>query len=1474
MSDTLPTREDTLPPDLVLCLDAACDRFEAAWKAGSRPRIEDFLHEVPEPWQSVLVRELVLLDVAYRRRQGETPDPGEYERRFAALNPGWLGRVLGVVGTLGRYRVDGEVGHGGMGAVLRAYDPHMGRELAVKVLQEQHRGEPHLVRRFFEEARIGGRLQHPGIVPVYELGELPADGPGAPRQPYFTMKLVEGRTLADLLADRPEPARDLPRFLGIFEQVCQTLAYAHSRGVIHRDLKPANVMVGSFGEVQVMDWGLAKVLDRGQQTPAGNGASGGGPRTQGHLDDMADPLRTQPGQAMGTLSYMPPEQARGELERVDERSDVFGLGAMLCKILTGQPPFTGQDGEEVFAKAKACDHAEALAQLDGCGADAELLRLAQACLAAEPEDRPRDAGAVARELTAYLAGVQERLRQAGLERAAAETRVAEERKRRRVKTALATALLALMAVGGGTGWWWQRQRAERRQGVEAALARVAELQQRDRWDEARAVLDQAADRLGSSGPRDLRERVDQARADLALVARLDAIRLKRATRLTGLFGRPFIDNRDYEACFIDWGIVPVVEDVEVVAARIRASAIREQLVAALDDWVTFTEDPARRAWSMAVVRKADSDTWRDLFRAPVEWDRDALRDLVGEVLRNDGAKVAELPPQLLSRLAMMLGAVQEDNLPLLKAAQRRYPNDFWLNVELGHYLNMAHKNEEAVGYIRAALAIRPKTAALYAALGVNQWANGRLDEAAMAYRRATELDPKVAYLHRVHGETLFDKDQLDEAIEAFHKALELDPNDASTHGDLGHALFAKSRLDEAITALRQAIKLGLEDAACHNRLGQALQNKGKLDEAIRQYRKALELDPKHALAHNNLGSALEARGQVEEAMQHYCAALELDPKLAAAHNNLGLALAAKGQLDQAMQHYRLALELDPKAAPAHNSLGLALAAKGQLDEAMQHYRAALELDPKHAPAHNNLGIALAAKGQLDQAMQHYRLALELDPKLAAAHNNLGLALAAKGQLDEAIQAYRAAVELDPKNAKAHSNFGDALRDKKQLDEAIKEYRAALAIDPEIARAHNDLGQALADKGQLDEAIQEYRAALAIDPKIAWAHHNLGDALRDKKQLDEAIQEYRAELALDSKSAVTHYNLGSALANKGQLDEAIKEFRAAVENDPKWDYYYIALGDVLRYKGQLDESIREYRTAISFNPKSARAHIALGSALRANGQLDEAIKEHRAAIAIDSKIAMAHNNLGRALADKGQLDEAIQEYRAALDIDPKIARTHYNLGSALANKGHLDEAIGEYRAAVEIDPKDATARSSLLAAERLVQVEPKLPLILDGKKKPADAAESLALAQLCQEPFKKLFAASARFYAEAFARDAKLAAKMQQQHRYHAACAAALAGCGQGKGADKLDDKERARLREQALDWLKADLACWTKQADSDKPEERQTVQQTLKHWQTNADFTGVRGKDALAKLPQVEHEAWCKLWEEVETLLVKARSQK
>jgi serine/threonine-protein kinase len=361
-----------------------------------------------------------------------------------------------------RYQLSGEIARGGMGVVLRGRDVDLGRDLAVKVLLEKYADRPEVARRFIEEAQIGGQLQHPGVVPVYDIGRF-GD------RPFFTMKLVKGQTLQALLSERTDPAAERPRFLAIALQVAQTLAYAHAKGVIHRDLKPANVMVGAFGEVQVMDWGLAKVLAEGgvadeqrasrqQQEPVDVTTI----RTARSSSSAGGGLDTEAGSLLGTPAYMPPEQANGDVALLDRRADVFGLGAILCEILTGKPPYVGRSAEEVRRKAANGDLADAFARLDGCGADMELITLTQACLSPEAVDRPKDAQALAEGLTAYLDGVQQRLHQAELAEAEARAKAVEEAKRRRLTLALAGTLLLAVTLGGG-GWLYLQTQREARQ---------------------------------------------------------------------------------------------------------------------------------------------------------------------------------------------------------------------------------------------------------------------------------------------------------------------------------------------------------------------------------------------------------------------------------------------------------------------------------------------------------------------------------------------------------------------------------------------------------------------------------------------------------------------------------------------------------------------------------------------------------------------------------------------------------------------------------------------------------------------------------------------------------------------------------------------------------------------------------------------------------------------------------------------------
>ncbi len=241
-----------------------------------------------------------------------------------------------------KYDIGGLIARGGMGAIVEAQEKLLRRKVAMKVML--HTGSPEDVVRFIEEAQITGQLEHPNIVPVHELG-VDEDG-----QVFYTMQLVRGITLNDALqfiaagASGASEKYSLAALLTIFQKVCDALAFAHSKGVIHRDLKPANIMLGEYGEVLVIDWGLARAAGRNEA--AGN--EPGRTLVRSARQDEGEAMITSIGMVLGTPQYMPPEQARGETDRFDARTDVYALGAILYHVLTLEPPISGDDVRQLL----------------------------------------------------------------------------------------------------------------------------------------------------------------------------------------------------------------------------------------------------------------------------------------------------------------------------------------------------------------------------------------------------------------------------------------------------------------------------------------------------------------------------------------------------------------------------------------------------------------------------------------------------------------------------------------------------------------------------------------------------------------------------------------------------------------------------------------------------------------------------------------------------------------------------------------------------------------------------------------------------------------------------------------------------------------------------------------------------------------------------------------------------------------------
>jgi Flp pilus assembly protein TadD len=439
------------------------------------------------------------------------------------------------------------------------------------------------------------------------------------------------------------------------------------------------------------------------------------------------------------------------------------------------------------------------------------------------------------------------------------------------------------------------------------------------------------------------------------------------------------------------------------------------------------------------------------------------------------------------------------------------------------------------------------------------------------------------------------------------------------------------------------------------------------------------------------------------------------------------------------------------------------------------------------------------------------------------------------------------------------------------EEAVRCFTAALALRPDSTIVHHYLGNALATHGKIPEALAEFREALRLKPDYSGAHTSLGKVLYGQGRYPEAEAEFRAALRLKPDDPEAENELGYALNARGKFPEAMASFREALRLQPDFAWAHNNLGYILSLEGNSSEAIIEYREALRLEIDFPTAHNNFAFTLLKLGRVAEAAASFQEALRLQPDFPMAHYNLGIALQRLGRPAEAVACYQEAVRLRPDHADTYLNLGSALTQLGRFQPALEAYRRsdAVGRQQPNWNDRSErwIRQAERLVELDSRLPALLRGDGKARDAAEPLELAGLCA--LKRWHAAAARFSAEAFEERPALARDLNRPHRYNAACHAALASGGGGEDAAGLSAHDRACLRQQALNWLRDEQAARQAQLRSDRAGEAAAARQSLEHWRQDSDLASVRDKEALAKLPDWERDDWQQLWADLDAALKK-----
>jgi serine/threonine-protein kinase len=919
---------------------------------------------------------------------------------------------------------------GGIGRVWLAHDHRVGRDVALKELRPERAGNPVAWVRFLKEAQITGQLEHPGIVPIYEVGQRPDE-----EAPFYTMRFVRGRTLAEAVAAfhqkraRGEAAPlELRELLTSFVGVCNAVAYAHSRGVLHRDLKPHNVVLGDYGEVMVLDWGLAKLVDQTEvpddPTPA--------------VAPKEDGEATMQGQVLGTPGYMAPEQAAGRLDRLSPATDVYGLGAMLYEVLTGKAPFAGSESTAVLRKVIHQTPARPRALVPTAPAALEAVCLK--ALAKQPADRYASAKALAAEVEHFLAGEPvTAYREPFAVRAGRWIR----RHRVMVSSVLAAGLVALVGV---VLLLVLEARANR------------ELQAANERERQRFELAMEAIKVFHTGvSEDVLLKQEQFQG---LQKRL----LGGAAEFYGKLEKLLEDQADGRSrralgnAYHELGELTgrIGSQPEALKVHQQALAVRRELAGAPDANVEARLDVARSLLAMVGLQKETGDAQGALAsaeeaRAIAEALRDAaLTDQVHAVLADSYRDVAWLL-SLTGKSKEALAAYQQaraleqqlaDANPTIASFQRDLAN--------------IHNN---IGWILA------QTSQVKEALAAYEQARDLRQKLAQSNSSDTSTQRDLAFSHHNVGKLLAKTGQLPAALAAYEQSLALRQTLVDANA--------------SVTAFQSDL------ARSHNDLGTMLADTGKPKEALTAYQKARTIYQKLADANPrvtsfqseladsdmNIANLLTRTGQPHDALAAYEQSLALAQKLALANPTV-----TRLQANWANVHINIgALRLDlgqPEAALTAYQKALAIYQKlGDANPLLVEYQYAL------GGIHNNIGLLLSQINKRSEAVASYQHTLAIFEKLADANpkvpgyrravgmslNNLGEEQTKAGQLLDGIATCERARDIhqtlvtaypsvtDYKNGLAFSlsNLGRAQQRAGQDNAAVASLRRTVALRGEL-----------------------------------------------------------------------------------------------------------------------------------------------------------------------------------------------------------------------------------------------------------------------------------------------------------------------------------------------------------------------------------------------------------------------------------------
>lgn len=1013
-----------------------------------------------------------------------------------------------------------------------------------------------ILSAFGNQSPSSSRLEHPNIIPVYDGGYLQGN------IPYYAMKELKGGTLKDFLKETPEEEKETlrPFLLDVYLKVCDAIEYAHSEGVIHRDLKPSNIAVGDFGEVIVMDWGIAKYqgiedleLEETQQSPRLSSMN----VTQ---DDL-----TLEGDILGTPGYLSPEQARGE--DADKRSDVFALGSILYEILCFSNPFPGNPQKKIMATLMEEPPAPHL-MASHLNIPGELSSIAMKALTKDKYKRYQNVSQLKEDIFRYRAGFG-----VSASRDSVGKSILRAMKRHKgIALAAAACFIAVFLSLAFVKWWDMTQRKRK---IQEHTTQADKELQSSRLKEAREIASSKNGATNLVMERKIERAIEiysKARDGLEKALQISPKDAKLRQKLYDVekwIGILSLRIRNYllakasfERCqklFPDQkedGLMERVEKERKALHENQKTRLRA-IMAALDKG---PPEPGMMDEYITEVVKMNSSTIVEALLGylcgPNEWQRKLAVEALGKIGdRNTQREGRDVGQWLVDRLKTMEPRKDVDEAVALVWAlgRLRYGPANELIFEI------RQKNQNTPFYHRTALPYRwiPSSPSKKISGEKEKWdqkgamamLKGDFSEALRCYQMFVQENPRDFVRYFLYGDALLKMGRLPEAIEKFNKTLELKENFPGAYLERGSAWLNLGEMDKALKDLKKALSLNPKIPDVFGTLGVYWTKKGNQKKALFCFNKALSLNSNSDLYYKNRGEIYRRMKQFDKALQDCNQAIALNPKNSEAHHVIGLVFQNTGKGDKAIEAFNQAIALNPKNSSFYNSRAAYYFSIKKHPEARENFEKAIELNSKDHRSHCNLGIVLMTQGKFDQALESFSRSIALKESFPIPYQWMGLIYFQKKKFLEALKYFKKALEYH-KEVKFYNFITVCCIILNRHQEALPYIEKALALEPKNPTLHNNLGHVYLGLKKYSEAFKAYNQALQLNPNLAEALTGRGRLLWMAKNYSLALKDLNQAIGLKGNLSGAYFWRGHVRRALGQKKLALQDFQKFIQMSPE------------------------------------------------------------------------------------------------------------------------------------------------------------------------------------------------------------------------------------------------------------------------------------------------------------------------------------